>query len=224
MTLKDFYLSFASVDENGTTLLQHIHGEQSQLVVCPLSFLETVEVNFCSSHVHWLTELPGPHKDQLSDFSLCFNSNFISYEINEKNCAVSLEEMYKVKGGKILSVLLGTWSPSSGLDVPVPHKWRRRNNLGGAMHGFVKNDWPAIFAAPPATTSSANTSGILTDVLDMLQARLNFTVGHVMTEDDEYGAVNSDGTWSGLIGQLHRHDIDLSAAGLTITRDRSVVA
>ena len=51
--------------------------------------------------------------------------------------------------------------------------------------------------------------GIHSDVLSALQARLNFTVKHVVPKKWYYGKEVKNGTWNGVIGELMRGKIDL---------------
>ena len=41
-----------------------------------------------------------------------------------------------------------------------------------------------------------------------------------LVKDGKFGAKDSHGNWSGLVGEIVRHDVDLSIAPLTITKER----
>ena len=45
----------------------------------------------------------------------------------------------------------------------------------------------------------------------------------VRIKDGYYGSTSKDGTWNGIIGELHRHRIDLSIVDLSVTSERMQV-
>ena len=45
----------------------------------------------------------------------------------------------------------------------------------------------------------------------------------VRIKDGYYGSTTQDGTWNGIIGELHRHRIDLSIVDLSVTSERMQV-
>ena len=45
----------------------------------------------------------------------------------------------------------------------------------------------------------------------------------IRIKDGYYGSTSQDGTWNGIIGELHRHRIDLSIVDLSVTSERMQV-
>ena len=45
----------------------------------------------------------------------------------------------------------------------------------------------------------------------------------IRMKDGYYGSTTEDGTWNGVIGELHRHNIDLSIVDLSVTSERMQV-
>ena len=45
----------------------------------------------------------------------------------------------------------------------------------------------------------------------------------VRIKDGYYGSTTQDGTWNGIIGELHRQKIDLSIVDLSVTSERMQV-
>ena len=45
----------------------------------------------------------------------------------------------------------------------------------------------------------------------------------VRIKDGYYGSTTQDGTWNGVIGELHRQTIDLSIVDLSVTSERMQV-
>ena len=51
--------------------------------------------------------------------------------------------------------------------------------------------------------------GIFVDLFVELSNLLNFTYSVTSPSDKQWGAINSDGTWSGMVGQLVRKEVDI---------------
>ena len=54
--------------------------------------------------------------------------------------------------------------------------------------------------------------GIFADVFRELSRMLNFSYNTIMPPDGEWGAMRDDGTWSGMVGQLHTKMVDLACS------------
>ena len=52
---------------------------------------------------------------------------------------------------------------------------------------------------------------------------MNFTYRLIKPPDGQFGTIQPDGTWSGMVNLLANQDIDIAAAPFTVTQDRSVV-
>ena len=50
--------------------------------------------------------------------------------------------------------------------------------------------------------------GIFAEVFKELTKLLNFSYTAILTPDGEWGALKDDGTWSGMVGQLHNKRVD----------------
>ena len=42
-----------------------------------------------------------------------------------------------------------------------------------------------------------------------LKESLNFSYTHTLPSDGAWGSINSDGSWTGMIGALHQREVDL---------------
>ena len=51
--------------------------------------------------------------------------------------------------------------------------------------------------------------GWFKEILLELKDSLNFSYTHTLPSDGAWGSINSDGSWTGMIGALHRREIDL---------------
>ena len=70
---------------------------------------------------------------------------------------------------------------------------------------------------------SENHSFILQDILNDLQRVLNFTVTKRKPYDKQWGLLENDGKWNGMIRELIDGDIDIVSAGLAISLERALV-
>ena len=50
--------------------------------------------------------------------------------------------------------------------------------------------------------------GIFAEVFNELTKLLNFSYTTIVPPDGEWGALKDDGTWSGMVGQLHNKRVD----------------
>ena len=57
----------------------------------------------------------------------------------------------------------------------------------------------------------------------MIASELNITWELMRIKDGYYGSTTQDGTWNGIIGELHHHRIDLSIVDLSVTSERMQV-
>ena len=51
--------------------------------------------------------------------------------------------------------------------------------------------------------------GIFAEVFNELTKLLNFSYTTIVPPDGEWGALKDDGTWSGMVGQLHTKRVDI---------------
>ncbi len=67
-------------------------------------------------------------------------------------------------------------------------------------------------------------SGVLFDIFQEVQVRLNFSYTMVPAEDMKFGSLNeTNGKWNGIIGMLQRKEVDFSLMDLTVLPERSQV-
>ncbi|XP_060068781.1 glutamate receptor ionotropic, kainate 2-like [Ylistrum balloti] len=77
---------------------------------------------------------------------------------------------------------------------------------------------------PFVIASENNTySGLCFDLLDHLATSLNFTFEVDGPPDGQWGVINSNGTWTGMVGQLAKREIDIVAAPLSTQAKREEV-
>ena len=52
---------------------------------------------------------------------------------------------------------------------------------------------------------------------------MNFTYTLIKPPDGQWGSIQADGTWSGMVNLLANQDVDIATAPFTVTEERSVV-
>lgn len=62
--------------------------------------------------------------------------------------------------------------------------------------------------------------GFCVDLANQIAKIVNFTYEFRLVKDNKFGAKDANGEWSGIIGELIRHEADLAIGGLTITLER----
>uniref|UniRef100_A0A1I7UJL3 Glutamate receptor n=1 Tax=Caenorhabditis tropicalis TaxID=1561998 RepID=A0A1I7UJL3_9PELO len=72
-------------------------------------------------------------------------------------------------------------------------------------------------------TSNGSYEGYCIDLLHKIANILKFTYTIQKVRDNAYGSKESNGKWSGMVGELQRGDADLAVASLTISYGRSEV-
>jgi hypothetical protein len=78
---------------------------------------------------------------------------------------------------------------------------------------------PFVDYLPPALgTSRTLDLGAVTgndfDLLKLFQSRLNYTIKAVVPEDEDWGADDGNGSWTGIIGMVKSREADVGASGL----------
>ncbi len=155
---------------------------------------------------------------------LRLDSNWISFSSSYDNDTIELVEHYGALHEKSFSQFFGSFSKETGLVIPEPEIWRRRNNLDGANLINTVNSYPYV---NDFVDDHHKLDGLLPELMTSLQRIMNFTVTNVQPPDQEFGIEkeHENGTkyWSGLVGELLAKRADMSIAGLTIKSERGRV-
>ncbi|XP_067384109.1 probable glutamate receptor [Channa argus] len=73
---------------------------------------------------------------------------------------------------------------------------------------------------PYVMSKGSDLEGYCIDLVSELSKKLGFKYKLHLVKDNRYGAMDSSGTWSGMIGEIVRGEADLAVAPLTITAVR----
>ncbi len=90
---------------------------------------------------------------------------------------------------------------------PMEHIWNRRSNLTGVHLLGAYNTYVPLAMLNPVT---GELDGYFPDIFYRLQEVLNFTYSVVPSVDGSHGGRRADGTWSGVVGMLHRREVDVN--------------
>ncbi|XP_045115908.1 probable glutamate receptor isoform X1 [Portunus trituberculatus] len=63
-------------------------------------------------------------------------------------------------------------------------------------------------------------SGILIELLHSLTRLYNFSYTMKLPDDDQWGSINSEGRWNGMVGEVHRYEMDMALGPTSITEER----
>ncbi len=96
----------------------------------------------------------------------------------------------------------------------------RRNGLSSTS---TKEGWIRRHGQDFMDLSRARLSGPLYEILQVLEKRLNFTSRLWWQESPSFGRPDSNGSWTGMIGNLLRGEADFVAASVTVTAKRHEV-
>ncbi len=146
-------------------------------------------------------------------------------EMSRSSKVVEFREIYQVKGGPLRKNAFGTWTPGGvGLEVPTPHLWERRADLGNVT--LIGQAIPFSYVTVFENGSLANLSGLGPEIVRAMVRGLNVTMEYATPPDGKFGS-KIDGTssrWSGIVGELSLDEEgrgDLSVSFLEVTPERS---
>ena len=146
------------------------------------------------------------------------------YMYTSKRETINLKEMYAVNR-KVQIKNIGTWRESMGLSIPTTNIWERRTNMRGMTIRVATLSLPLLHELhyDKLGTTIIGGSGFFFEPLIILAKQLNFTLKLMPSIDGQWGAVNSNGTWNGIIGMLQKEQADIAGAGLVVTNERGAV-
>ncbi|TRY72054.1 hypothetical protein TCAL_17138 [Tigriopus californicus] len=75
----------------------------------------------------------------------------------------------------------------------------------------------------PSSEGFLNVSGLFIDTFRALQDRLGFSYHVVSTIDGNWGGLDAEGRWNGMVGMLVRNESDVCISSLSITQQRNEV-
>ena len=132
-----------------------------------------------------------------------------------KTDQITLYEVYRIgPNSMILYKEIGTWHQKSNdthrLQMTSMKKWYRRYDLKG--HNFKVT---ALEEAPfinkivlNSVTGKYEMEGSFVDLLNLLMNIMNFTYTLKLPADNQWGGLQKDGSWNGMVNLLINEDVD----------------
>ncbi|XP_064120826.1 glutamate receptor ionotropic, delta-2-like [Macrobrachium nipponense] len=101
---------------------------------------------------------------------------------------------------------------------------KRYSLSGRRMRVACKDVWPVVVIGETHPDGSVElVSGFEVALLESLSSYLNFTFSAVLSPDNAWGNLQSDGTVTGIVGMVARQEADFAISTVTITEGRESV-
>ncbi|XP_071130440.1 ionotropic receptor 25a-like [Mytilus edulis] len=146
-------------------------------------------------------------------------NEYLTTTINASNTSSQLNIIkYNNNGSSMTESLIGYWTRSNGLhttEVAFP-------NISNNRLTVVLIHEPP-FITKIETEDGVRYEGYTIDILDEIARRLSFEYSFHYVPDGEYGVLRSDGTWSGIIGEVARGAADIGIGPISVTAERETV-
>ena len=162
---------------------------------------------------YWLldiTSLNTKARSRLDNLKLDLDDDLFWFAYSNKG--IELFEVYRIHDDFGITVKpFGSWSADNGLTSPMYGKWIRRKNMQGAKLKVVTElQKPYITEMiPTGSPGEFEMKGMYAEVFFALQYILNFTFVLTKPPDGQWGALQSDGTWTGMIRELQDEKTDI---------------
>ena len=152
---------------------------------------------------------------------------FVTYYVNDE--FLQIDEVYKIRPEADFELIIlpyGNYTNGTGLLLDPYEKWVRRKDLQGVLlKTTALIDTPYITTMAPVQGKSGffHMEGMFAEVYFSLQEIMNFTFTLVQPPDKQWGTLQHDGSWSGMVNLLQTQQVDVAATDFTVTRARSEV-
>ena len=165
-----------------------------------------------------------PESDVFPELSWELRFDTFLFVYSTSVSTIHLKEIYGVNG-KTIVTQIGTHKEGSGLSISATNMWDRRTDMEGMEIRVATLSYPFLHELyyDKLNTSVIGGGGLFIEPLNILAQKLNFSMKFMSSIDGQWGAMNQNGTWTGLIGMLIRGQADIAAAGLSLTFERTEV-
>ncbi|XP_063847886.1 uncharacterized protein LOC135092991 [Scylla paramamosain] len=155
------------------------------------------------------------------------NSLLLTLGGSDQRVSLSAVLPYSEPGSE--PVLVAHWSPHRGLSVAAgaqlfPEKFKKITSSIRVFATMIEDAThkPALVADPSAPGGQRLVfTGPMIKVLDYVARGLNFSYGFKQSPDGTYGGRNTDGSWTGMVGQVFREEADLGLGPFAMTPVRA---
>ncbi|XP_042889540.1 glutamate receptor-like [Penaeus japonicus] len=99
-------------------------------------------------------------------------------------------------------------------------KTQAKEILSGHVLTVVLKHRPPYVSLVKDGRRVAAATGILIEVLDSMAEYFNFTYTLKLPDDDQWGSLKKDGTWTGMVGEVYRGEQEMALGPTSITEER----
>ena len=204
-----------TMSKNSKDLIVFVPDE-SNVEGCIKKFLEWFNQRKRNNKEYWLLDTTSLNtinketKDDLKNLKLDLDDDLFWFEYSSQG--IELYEVYRIAENLDITVKsFGSWSIDKGLTSPIYGKWIRRRNMHGAKLKVMTNLSPPYVTEmiPTGSPGEFEMKGMYAEVFFALQYILNFTFVLSKPPDGQWGALQSDGTWTGMIRELQDERTDI---------------
>ena len=193
-------------------------------------FMDWINQRERANKEFWLLDITALNKikettnEKLQKLKLDLDDDVFWYAYS--NRGIELYEVYRIHEDFDIKVVpFGSWTIEDGVSSPPHGKWIRRKNMEGANIKIVTElAEPYITEMIPIGPDKFEVKGMYAEILFTLQSVLNFTFnGLSKSPDGQWGALQSDGTWTGMVRELQDERMDLALQGFAVSTARARV-
>ena len=190
--------------------------DESDSEGCIKKFIEWFNQRKRNNKEYWLLDISSLStikkeiKETLNNLKLDLDDDLFWFEYSSQG--IELYEVYRIHLDFDITVnAFGSWSIDKGLTSPIYGKWIRRKNMQGAKLKVMTTLSPPYITEmiPTGSPGEFEMKGMYAEVFFALQYILNFTFVLTKPPDGQWGALQSDGTWTGMIRELQDEKTDI---------------
>ncbi|XP_076315020.1 putative glutamate receptor isoform X2 [Tachypleus tridentatus] len=195
------------------------------------SFLQSFLKNKCLRNVHWILFLSFSKNIETDipkklDVSCLCSITIVQKNINTPKLTynifgVSKDDYYCKKFN-----LIGKWEPDGGIS-PGTSIFLQKRSLMNVKRRLLTvttfNSFPFFLLDETPNGTVIPKSGMDLQLLNVIAESLNFRYVIKLPSEREWGIKLPNGSWSGLIGMLHREEADIALNQLTVSKERREV-
>ena len=195
-------------------------------------FIDIYNNRTLTSREYWLVHLDS--NTNIEDFEIALalqkiqldldDDLFLTYYANDQS--LQIKELYKIRPSEDFEVISLPYANfTTGLMLSPNEKWNRRKDLQGVVMKIAGlESMPYITSMTPVRGQPGffKMEGLCAEVVFALQEIMNFTFTLIQPPDMQWGALQADGSWSGMVNLLHTQQIDF-ATDFQVTHARSEV-
>ncbi|XP_045127529.1 probable glutamate receptor [Portunus trituberculatus] len=154
------------------------------------------------------------------------NSLLLTRGTNNQRFIMSIVQPYSKPGS--VPVDVASWTPQRGLSAPPNQLFSEKfEKIKSSRKVYVTMVEDATHK--PAMIKDRNVpgghrlvfTGYMVTVLDYIARGLNFSYGFKQSPDGTYGGKRTDGSWTGMVGQVFREEADLGLGPFVMTAARA---